>query len=122
MRFSGKRLFVNAATQTGSLQVEILDEAGRVIEPFTKRNSQSISVDATLAAVEWEGVEDLSSLCGKPVQFRFHLQNGALYSFWVSPDESGASGGYVAAGGPGYTGHRDTVGRKALETVKGIGP
>ncbi len=122
MRFTGKRLFVNVATQTGSLQVEILDEAGQVIEPLKKRNSQSITADATLAAVQWEGLEDLSSLCGKPVRFCFQLQNGRLYSFWVSPDETGASGGYVAAGGPGYTGHRDTVGRKALETVKGIGP
>jgi hypothetical protein len=33
-----------------------------------------------------------------------------LYSFWVSPDRSGASYGYVAAGGRGFTGSRDTVG------------
>jgi hypothetical protein len=41
----------------------------------------------------------------------FHLQNGKLYAFWVSPDASGASRGYVAAGGPGFTGPTDTVGR-----------
>jgi hypothetical protein len=38
--------------------------------------------------------------------------NGRLYSFWVSPDASGASYGYVAAGGPGFTGPTDTVGEK----------
>ena len=45
---------------------------------------------------------------------RFHLKNGSLYAFWVSPDESGASHGYVGAGGPGFTGPRDTVGRNAV--------
>jgi hypothetical protein len=41
---------------------------------------------------------------------RFHLTNGQLYSFQVSPDLSGASHGYVAAGGPGLTGPVDTTG------------
>lgn len=38
---------------------------------------------------------------------RFHLRNGGLYAVWISPDPSGASNGYVA-GGPGFTGNRDT--------------
>ena len=49
-------------------------------------------------------------MAGKTVRFRFHLANGSLYSFWVSADESGASDGYVAAGGPGLAGSMDTVG------------
>ena len=53
----------------------------------------------------------------KPVRFRFHLTNGALYAFWVSPDASGASRGYVAAGGPGFTGATDTVGKAGYETA-----
>jgi hypothetical protein len=47
------------------------------------------------------------------VCFRFHLSNGELYAFWVSPEESGANHGYVAAGGPGLTGPKDTVGYRA---------
>jgi hypothetical protein len=61
--------------------------------------------------IKWKGVADLSALGGQPVRFRFHLQNGSLYAFWVSPDASGASHGYVAAGGPGFTGAQDTTGR-----------
>ena len=38
-------------------------------------------------------------LADKPVKFRFHLRNGCLYAFWVSPSPAGASHGYVAAGG-----------------------
>jgi len=54
-----------------------------------------------------------SHLAGRPVRFRFHLTNGKLYSFWVSPNETGASQGYLAGGGPGFTGPSDTVGRGA---------
>ena len=57
---------------------------------------------------------DLSSLRNRPVRFRFRMSNGSLYAFWVSRDQSGRSDGYVAAGGPGYTGPIDTVGMKAL--------
>ena len=66
--------------------------------------------DKTLAEVEWRNRAELADLAGKPVKFRFYLKNGALYSFWISPDANGASRGYVAAGGPGFTGATDTVG------------
>jgi hypothetical protein len=45
-----------------------------------------LRADKTLQSVKWKGARDLSSLAGKPVKFRFHLRNGALYAFWVSPD------------------------------------
>lgn len=110
--FEGKRLFVNANTSRGALRVEVLDENHNVIPPFTLDNSIPLSADQTLAQLRWRNVDDLNALRGQPVRFRFHLQNGELYSFWVSPDASGASHGYVAAGGPGFTGAIDTVGRK----------
>src|SRR5947199_97809 len=44
-----------------------------------------------------------TAAAGKPIKFRFHLKNAKLYAFWVSGQESGASQGYVAAGGPGLT-------------------
>jgi hypothetical protein len=110
VRFSGKRLFVNVDAPKGDLKVEILDQKGNVIEPFSKANCTPISADKTLAEVRWQGAEDLSALAGKPVQFRFYLRMGSLYAFWVSPESTGASHGYVAAGGPGFTGPTDTVG------------
>ena len=48
------------------------------------------------------------SLAGQPVKLRFHLRQGSLYAFWVSTESSGASHGFVAAGGPGFTGPMDT--------------
>lgn len=118
--FSGKHLFVNVDCPTGLLRVEVLDREGRPLAPFTLDACKPLCVDRTLQRVEWEGVEDLSAIAGKPVRFRFHLADGRLYAFWVSPDASGASHGYVAAGGPGYETPRDTVGRTAYEIAEPI--
>lgn len=103
--FEGKHLFVNVDCPGGELRVEVLDEGGEVIGQLTAAECKPVSTDATLHKVSWNSKDDLSGLEGKPVRFRFHLTNGKLYSFWVSPDESGASYGYVGAGGPGF----DTV-------------
>jgi len=112
--FKGKHLFVNVDCPEGELKVAVLDEDGDVIGPFSLENCEPISSDKTLLQVNWQGDEDLAALAGKPVRFRFHLRNGSLYSFWVSPDESGASYGYIGAGGPGFTGPTDTVGKDVL--------
>ena len=107
--FRGRHLFVNADCAGGELTAEVLDQGGNVIPPFNLRSCSGVSADTTLAPVTWRR-GDLSRLAGKPVRFRFHLKNGSLYAFWVSPDRSGASHGYVGAGGPGFTGATDTVG------------
>ena len=111
--FKGKHLFVNVDCPKGKLKVEVLDEDGKVIAPFTLANCTPISSDKTLVKVNWQD-KNLSALAGKPVRFRFRLENGSLYSFWVSPDTSGASYGYVGGGGPGFTGPTDTVGKGSL--------
>jgi len=115
VKFSGKYLFVNVAAPKGALQAEVLNLEGNVVEPFTAGNCYAVTADTTLQQVTWKGSEDLSALAGQPVRFRFLLKDGSLYSFWVSPDKSGASYGYVAGGGPGFIGPRDTVGRRAYE-------
>jgi len=102
---------VNVAAKDGLMRAEILDAAGEVIEPFSLEHSVPVKADSTHQRLAWKGADDLSTVVGKPVRFRFHLTNGQLYSFWVSANESGASNGYVAAGGPGFTGARDTSGK-----------
>ena len=114
--FNGKYLFVNVDCPEGELKAEVLNEDSDVIEPFTLENCDPIATDKTLLKVEWEDGEDLADLAGKPVRFRFQLRNGSLYAFWVSPDTSGASHGYISAGGPGFTGPTDTVGKNAVKT------
>jgi hypothetical protein len=115
--FKGKYLFVNATVSVGELRVEVLDPQGEVVKPYSRDNCRPVCSDSTLQAVSWKGARDLGRLAGKAVRFRFHLVAGSLYSFWVSPERSGASQGYVAAGGPGFTGARDTVGAAAYRSV-----
>jgi hypothetical protein len=110
VRFGGRHLFVNVDDPGGELRVEVLGQAGEVDPRFTAERCQPVTADRTLERVSWRGAEDLSPLANQPVRFRFHLKNGKLYAFWVSPERSGASHGYVAAGGPGFPGNRDTGG------------
>ena len=111
--FKGKYLFVNTEVSQGELKVEVLDESGQVIEPLSLANCIPVTADKTLAAVTWRKVNDLSAVSGRTVRFRFRLVNGRLYSFWTSSESSGASHGYVGAGGPGFTGPTDTVGARS---------
>jgi len=109
--FKGRYLFVNLDAPKGNLRAEVLDEAGKVIEPYSAANCMAVNGDKTKLAVTWNGAADISPISGRKVRFRFLLNDGALYSFWVTPDASGASHGYVAAGGPDFPGPIDTVGK-----------
>jgi hypothetical protein len=102
--FRGTHLFVNAACASGELRAEVLGAEGHAIAPFTLANSKPFSADKTLQRLEWNGATDLAALSGKPVRIRFHLTNGSLYAFWVSPSATGASCGYLAAGALGQPG------------------
>jgi hypothetical protein len=110
LRFKGSHLFVNADSGSGILAVELLGADGRAIPPFSKSNCLPVHVDSTLHEVRWKGGADLTALAGQVVRVRFHLRGARLYSFWISPSRFGASGGYIAAGGPGFTAPVDTAG------------
>ncbi|MSU49323.1 MAG: glycosyl hydrolase family 32 [Opitutus sp.] len=113
LRFHGKHLFVNVDCPRGALRVEVLDENENVIAPFSLDRSEPVSVDSTIQSMRWRGSDDLSALAGRVVRFRFTLTDGRLFSFWVSPGRSGASHGFVAAGGPGFKGATDDAGLTA---------
>jgi hypothetical protein len=101
VRFRGRHLFVNLDAPQGELRVEVLDADQKPVAGFDAKHCRPVRGNATRQAVAWGEGKDLSSLAGKAVRFRFHLTNGKLYAFWVSPDASGASHGYLA-GGPGF--------------------
>ena len=107
--FDGKHLFVNTDARAGELRVEVVDQDGQPIGQFTESACVPLREDSTSARVRWRGGSDLSKLSGGPVRFRFRLKGVRLYSFWVTPDPSGASRGYVTAAGPGFSGATDAV-------------
>lgn len=100
VRFSGSRLFVNANTAGAPLRAAVLDDHGGAIAGFAEPDCVPFTGNSTRAELRWTGA-DLAALRGRPVRFRFTLDRGELYAFWVAADGSGASGGYTAAGGPG---------------------
>lgn len=102
--FSGKHLFVNLNSPHGELQVETLDATGKVLA-----TSRPATGEQTKLRIEWTDRRDLAEFTQRPVRFRFRLTSGHLYAFWVTPDVSRASNGYLAAGGPGFSGTRDAA-------------
>jgi hypothetical protein len=111
--FTGRHLFVNVDPAEGELRAEILDRDGRAIPAFAIERSTPVRDNATRVRMRWTGRDDLSDVAGQPVRIRFSLTAGRLYSFWVSAWPTGESRGYVAAGGPGFSGPTDepTAGR-----------
>lgn len=112
----GSTLFVNADTSAGELRIEVLDEDGQPMDGLTLADCIPVSEDSTIRQVCWQDGANLEALCNQPVQFRFNLTNGSLYSFWIS-DEGGASGGYLAGGAPGHATLRDEEGLAARRIV-----
>lgn len=108
--FDGRYLFVNADARNGQLSAEVLTRNGEVIPPFKRKNCRMLRADKTCQKISWIGSEDVEQLRGRPVVFRFHAVNARSFSLWVTAEKSGASHGYVAAGGPGFTGPTDTIG------------
>ncbi len=102
LRFSGQHLFVNAK---GTIRAEVLDADGKAVKGLTLTDCTAFTGDSTRARLSWTG--DLAALHGKAVRIRFHLTEGDLYAFWISADERGSSGGYVAGGGPEFDGSQD---------------
>jgi hypothetical protein len=107
VRFNGRYLHVNVDCPDGELHVEVLDTSGRVLPSYAMAQCVPVRTDSTSARVIWTSAEDLAPVAGEPVRFRFRLRRGSLYAFWVSATRDGASGGYVAAGGPGFAGPID---------------
>ena len=108
LRFSGRHVFVNADSE-GEIRMEVLDAAGHVIAPYTIEQCVPVTGNATRLPVQWRGRASLDELRGQTVRFRFTLTRARLFAFWVSPSPGGHSGGFLAAGGPGYSRPHDTA-------------
>ena len=91
-RCDGEKLFINADIQSGSLQVEVLDEKGNPIKGLAAKSSRVIFAD-TLAQesdgwMQWKSKKNLQSVHGKLIQLRFILKNARLYSFRVADEQT----------------------------------
>ncbi len=98
--FDGRFFFVNADVK-GKLKVEITDRNDRPIRGYKKDDCTDMEGNSTKHMISWKSKKDLSELAGKKVKIKFYLTDGELFSFWVSPWETGESLGFTAGGGPG---------------------
>ncbi len=94
----GDRLFVNANTAGAELRVEIQDANGQALPGYTAAECVPFVGNRTCARIRWKERETLAGCRGRPVRFRFQLDRGELYAFWVTDRADGLSGGYEAAG------------------------
>ena len=77
-------LIFHADASDGELRVEVVNERGReVLEGWTRDRCRSIRGDHIGTEIKWTGQQDLSSLHGKRIRFRFRLHNARLFSFWI---------------------------------------
>lgn len=80
LKFSGKRLEINARTKNaGSLLVEILDAADHPIPEIGL--SVPFQGDSLRETVSFEGNPDLSMLQGRAIKLQFRLTDAELFSF-----------------------------------------
>ena len=81
LRFEDPGLFLNADAAHGQIRVEVLDEAGKAIPGFGKRDCVALERDAIRARVHWNSAADLSALRGKSIRLKFYIRQASLYSF-----------------------------------------
>lgn len=85
--FPGGRLTLNFATgESGSVAVELRDEAGQPLPGYALEQCDPIYGDALDFVVSWSGEADLSGLADRPVRLYFELRDAALYAFRFATD------------------------------------
>lgn len=92
LTFDGSFLFVNAEIR-GSLRIDLLTSAGKVMTSFGSGPVNSTKLY----------LGNVGKYKGKQVRLRFTASDCDIYSFWISPWQTGESRGYMAGGGPGLS-------------------
>ncbi len=76
LKVTGGKLIINYATSAaGSLQIEALDDSGKVVAVMPELYGDELET-----AVAWENGGDLSSLSGKTIRLRVKMQDADLYA------------------------------------------
>ena len=82
LKFAGSRLELNVDTGGGGyVWAELLDQAGKPIQGFTRKEAVPVNGNSVRMPVAWRKTSDVSELAGKPVRLRFHMRDCKLYTF-----------------------------------------
>lgn len=77
-------LYLNCDASGGSIQVELLEEDGTVIEGFERENCRVISEDNTKKQVEWINPPDFSKILKHVIRLKLYAENAEVYSITFS--------------------------------------
>lgn len=81
LQLTGRKLVLNYATSAaGSVQVELLDAAGKPIPGFTLADHPALFGDELDGAVRWTKATELPALKDQPVRLRFVLNDADIYA------------------------------------------
>lgn len=84
-RLTGTMLEINYSTSAaGGIQIELMDEDGKVLQGFSKEDCEYIVGDEISRIVKWKNESDLSLFEGKIVRMKFYLKDADVFSyrFW----------------------------------------
>lgn len=80
--FEGGRLVLNLECEdNGYAIVELLDDRGKAIPGFTRRDADRLTGDSVSRVVTWGGNSDIGKLAGKPIALRVRLHKAKLYAY-----------------------------------------
>jgi hypothetical protein len=81
---TGKKILLNYSTSAvGSVSVEVLDEAGNVLQGLGLKDMDPLYGDELAGEIEWKSGKDLGEYNGIPVRFRFRLKDADIFAFKV---------------------------------------
>ncbi|MEF3310867.1 hypothetical protein PV433_18450 [Paenibacillus sp. GYB004] len=81
----GDRLLLNYSTAAaGSIQVEVQDQFGQLIEGLALNDMEALYGDNLAEAVQWRTTADLSAWRGQTVRFRFVLRDADLFAMQIA--------------------------------------
>ncbi len=76
---SGNALILNADASHGRILVELLDQSGRILHGYEKRNCNPVSNNGVAQLVSWKS--NLEIPRNRPLRLRFFCDNAELYGF-----------------------------------------
>ncbi len=76
-------LEVNANASGGRLAIEVVDEAGRIVDGYSMSDCIGLSADDVRFPVRWKRHRELPA--GQPFRLRFGIQKGSLFSYTILP-------------------------------------
>ena len=94
----GRALHLNADARRGAIRVEVLTaeedpkaelrmwgiKYGAAVKDFETETCQALTQDQADHTLAWKNGEDISSLKGRLIALRFHMQQASLFSWWIT--------------------------------------